>query len=133
MYFGGLLLVVQTAGASSLQDISDYAQAGSHIALTAIVFGSILVGRPFTESYAREPVPKEYWDTARSHEMSRTISAAWGLAFLVVSISLLIAANTDGRPVLLGILVPFGALYWVYTFTDKRRKGADGPAVAGGR
>ncbi len=30
---------------------------------TIIVFGSILIGHPFTESYARETVPEEYWDT----------------------------------------------------------------------
>ena len=29
-----------------------YAQAGSHIALTLLVFGSIVAGRPFTEAYA---------------------------------------------------------------------------------
>jgi uncharacterized membrane protein len=125
VYFVALLIVVQAAGASSRVDISNYAQAGAHIALTLIVFGSILIGHPFTESYARETVPKEYWDTPQFHETNRIISAAWGLAFVVGSISLLIAANTESRPVLLRILIPFGALYWAYSYTDKKRKAPD--------
>lgn len=122
VYFVALLIVVQAASASARHDISNYAQAGAHIALTLIVFGSILVGHPFTESYARETVPREYWDTPQFHETNRVISAAWGLAFVVGSVSLVIAANTDSRPVLLRILIPFGALYWAYCFTDKQRK-----------
>jgi hypothetical protein len=121
-YFAGLLVVVLATDASSEGDISNYAQAGSHMALTVIALGSILVGRPFTESYARETVPKNLWDTPTFHHTNRIISAAWGLAFALGSISLLIAANTDSRPFLLRIAIPFGALYWAYTFTEKKRQ-----------
>jgi hypothetical protein len=120
-YFAALLAVVQAADASSRIDISNDAQAGAHIALTLIVLGSIVLGHPFTESYARETVPREYWNTPQFHQMNRIISGAWGLAFVVGSISLVIAANTDSRPVLLRILIPFGALYWAYSYTDKKR------------
>jgi threonine/homoserine/homoserine lactone efflux protein len=130
VYFVGLLIVVLAADTSAQGDISNYAQAGAHIALTIIVAGSILIGHPFTESYARESVPREFWDTPRFHEINRHISAAWALAFLVGSISLLIAANTDDYPVLLRILVPFGALYWAYTVTEKVRN-APAPSDAG--
>jgi hypothetical protein len=122
IYFVALLVVVQAASSASQRDISNYAQAGAHIALTLIVFGSILLGHPFTESYARETVPREYWDTSRFHQTNRIISAAWGLAFVIGSISLLIAANTDSRPVVLRILIPFGALYWAYGYSDSKRK-----------
>ena len=60
-----------------------YAQAGSHATLTALVFASILLGHPFTESYARETTPREFWNTAEFHQTNRVISAVWGLAFLV--------------------------------------------------
>ena len=125
VYFVALLVVVQAANSSSQRDISNYAQAGAHIALALIVFGSIVLGHPFTESYARETVPREYWDTRQFHQTNRIISAAWGLAFVIGSISLVVAANTDSRPVLLRILIPFGALYWAYTYTDKKRKAPD--------
>jgi hypothetical protein len=122
VYFAALLVVVQAANSAAQHDISNYAQAGAHIALTLIVLGSILLGHPFTESYARETVPREYWHTPQFHQTNRIISAAWGLAFVVGSISLVIAANTDSRPVLLRFLIPFGALYWAYSYTDNKRK-----------
>jgi hypothetical protein len=84
------------------------------------VFGSILVGHPFTESYDREtsrgvlghaPVPPNESDHLGD----------MGLAFVIGSISLVVAANTDDRPVLLRIVIPFGALYWAYCYTDKKR------------
>jgi hypothetical protein len=130
VYFVALLIIVQAADASARSDISNYAQAGAHVALTLIIFGSILVGHPFTESYARETVPKEYWDTPQFHQTNRIISAAWGLAFVIGSISLLIAANTTGRPILLRIVVPFGALYWAYTYTDKKRSSTSSTTTA---
>jgi hypothetical protein len=46
------------------------------------------------------------------------------VAFLIGTVSLLIAANTDGVPFLLRIVIPFGALYWAYTLTDKVRSSA---------
>src|SRR6202789_560152 len=70
-----------------------YAQAGSHVALTMLVFGSILVGRPFTESYARETTPKSVWRTEQFHSINRQISIVWGLAFLVGSVSLIAAGS----------------------------------------
>jgi hypothetical protein len=129
VYFVALFAVVEAANTSSQHDISNYAQAGAHIALTLIIFGSILVGHPFTESYARETVPEEYWHTPEFLQTNRIISAVWGLAFVVGSISLLIAANTDSRPVLLRIVIPFGALYWAYSYSDKQRK-APAPAAS---
>lgn len=100
-----------------------YAQAGSHIALTLLVFGSILVGRPFTESYARETTPESVWRTDRFHALNRQISAVWGLAFLVGTVSLIAAGSVDSRQVLLRIIVPFGALYYAYVYTQKQTKG----------
>jgi len=126
VYFVALVLVVEIADRSADTDIGHYAQAGAHIALTFIVFGSVLIGHPFTESYARESVPKEFWNSDRFHAVNRRISLAWGLAFLVGSVALLVAANTDSFPFLLRIAIPFGALYWAYTVTEKVRS-ADAP------
>jgi hypothetical protein len=59
VYFVALLILVSATDPTARSDISNCVQAGAHIALTMIVFGSILIGHPFTESYARETVPKE--------------------------------------------------------------------------
>jgi hypothetical protein len=100
-----------------------YAQAGSHIALTLLVFGSIVVGRPFTESYARETTPESVWRTNRFHSLNRQISTVWGLAFVVGTVSLIAAGSVDSRQVLLRIIVPFGALYYAYVYTQKQTRG----------
>src|ERR1019366_3638412 len=109
---------------------SRYAQAGSHTALTLIVFGSILIGHPFTESYAREKTPAALWDTPEFHAINRRISAVWGLAFLAGTISRIAAGSTGDRQVLLRIIVPFGALYLAYQYTQKQTKQARSPAPA---
>lgn len=53
-YFLVLGAVLVTIHPAHLDYWSRYAQAGSHAALTLIVFGCILIGHPFTESYARK-------------------------------------------------------------------------------
>ena len=117
---GSILIVVHPG---HLDYWARYAQAGSHIALTLLVFGSILVDRPFTESYARETTPESVWHTERFHAINRQISIVWGLAFLVGSVSLIAAGSVDARQVLLRIIVPFGSLYYAYVYTQKQTKG----------
>jgi len=88
-----------------------------------MVFGSILVGHPFTEAYAKDTVPESVWHTDRFRSLNRQISAVWGLAFLVGTISLIAAGSVDSRQVLLRVIVPFGSLYYAYMFTQKQTKG----------
>jgi hypothetical protein len=112
-----------------LDDWARYAQAGSHLALTLLVFGSILLGRPFTESYARETVARSVWHTQRFRSLNRQISIIWGLAFLVGTLSLVAAGSVDSRQILLRIIVPFGALYYAYSYTQAKTSAArSGPA-----
>ena len=84
------------------------------------MFGSILIGHPFTESYARHTAPAALWYTRQFHAINRRISAVWGLAFLAGTIALLIAGSVGDRQVLLRVIVPFGALYLAYRYTQKQ-------------
>jgi len=43
---------------------------------------SVLLGHPFTESYARENVPRELWDSPAFVRGCFTVTAAWGFIFL---------------------------------------------------
>jgi hypothetical protein len=43
---------------------------------------SIVIGRPFTESYAREHVPEALWESPRFIRSSYTATGAWGIIFL---------------------------------------------------
>jgi phosphoglycerol transferase MdoB-like AlkP superfamily enzyme len=43
---------------------------------------SIMIGQPFTESYAREQVPREMWQSPGFIRSSYTVTGVWGLVFL---------------------------------------------------
>ncbi len=131
-YFVALGAVLVAIDPGHLDFWSRYAQAGSHIALTVIVFGSILVGHPFTESYARHTAPAAVWHTSTFHAINKRISAVWGLAFLAGTISLLVAGSTGDRQVLLRVIVPFGALYMAYRYTRKQISQAQDAPPPGG-
>jgi hypothetical protein len=136
VYFAALGATLVVVHPGHLDYWARYAQAGSHIALTVLVFGSILVGRPFTESYARESTPEWVWPSERFRALNRQISTVWGLAFLVGTVSLLAAGSVDSRQVLLRIIVPFGSLYYAYVYTQRQTKAArqasDQPSRVGG-
>ena len=123
VYFAALGATLIIIRPGHLDFWARYAQAGSHAALMLLVFGSILVGHPFTEAYAKDTVPESVWHTDRFRSLNRQISAVWGLAFLVGAISLVAAGSVDSRQVLLRVIVPFGSLYYAYMFTQKQTKG----------
>lgn len=43
---------------------------------------SIVMGEPFTESYARDHVPRELWDSPAFIRSCYTVTGAWGMIFL---------------------------------------------------
>jgi hypothetical protein len=127
VYFVGLLVLLAIIHPGDISTWGRYAQAVAHGSLTVIVFGSVLVGHPFTEGYAREQAPREVWNTPRFHAFNRKISAVWGVAFLVGTISLVFAGATDSRQILLRIIVPLGALAYAYTYTERQAAQAQHP------
>lgn len=129
-YFALVLAAIAIFQPSDLDTWSTYMQTGSYTALALITFGSILVRRPFTLSYAKEGVPEEFWSTDVFLKINDQISARWGAAFAVGAVSTALAANTDAFPFLLGV-TPYVALYLAYRFTQKAsRDDDDAPASA---
>lgn len=125
LYFAGLLILLAALHPSDLGLWGRYAQAVAHGSLTVIVFGSVLIGKPFTEAYARQEAPPEVWHSKRFHELNRRISLAWGMAFLVGTASLVAAGTfSDTRQVLLRVIVPFGALVLAFSYTEKQANAA---------
>jgi len=55
----------------------------SAAALTFIVFVSILIGKPFTIQYARESVPKEFWNRPEFLRANYIITWVWLAAFMI--------------------------------------------------
>jgi hypothetical protein len=120
IYFVGMLLLLAVIQPGDISTWGRYAQAVAHGSLTLIVFLSVLIGRPFTESYARDQTPREVWNSAHFRAFNRKISLLWGLAFLVGTVSLVLAGSTDSRQILLRVIVPFGALAYAFTYTERQ-------------
>jgi hypothetical protein len=120
VYFAGMLALLAILQPDNISTWGRYAQAVAHGSLCLIVFASVLINRPFTEGYAREQAPKEIWHTPQFRAFNRKISTLFGLAFLVGTISLVIAGAIDTRQILLRVIVPIGALALAFTYTQKQ-------------
>ena len=120
VYFGGMLVLLAALQPGDIDSWGRYAQAVAHGSLTVIVFGSILIGRPFTEPYARERVPKQFWGSPDFQAANRKISSVFGLAFLIGTASMIVAGATNDLQPVLRIVVPFGALAIAFMYTQRQ-------------
>src|ERR1700722_17880319 len=119
VYFIGMLVLLAILEPHNIATWGRYAQAVAHGSLCLIVFGSVLINRPFTEGYAREQAPRVIWNSPAFRAFNRKISAVWGLAFLLGTLSMVLAGATDSRQVLLRVIIPFGALGAAYTYSHR--------------
>lgn len=124
VYFIGLLILLAIINPHNISTWGKYAQAVAHGSLCVIVFASVLINRPFTEAYAREQAPKGIWNSPAFRAFNRQISAIWGFAFLLGTLSLILAGSTNSRQILLRIIVPFGALAAAYTYSEREATSA---------
>lgn len=74
-----------------------YGRAVAAALLAGIAFGSVALGMPFTEQYARETVPERFWQTSRFKDVNRQISLLWGAVFALFVPSHIIAGYLDTR------------------------------------
>jgi hypothetical protein len=73
------------AGSHDLrQNIVWYGRGACALVLALVMLGSLLFV-PFTEQYARESVPRQYWNSPVFRGINRHISAAFGVAILVMA------------------------------------------------
>lgn len=61
--------------------------------LALIAWGGLLLGRPFTEDYAREDWPEPYWTDEGFRAINRLITGIWGTIF---TLDVLILLNLGG-------------------------------------
>ncbi len=97
-----------------------YAQPGAHGLLTVLVFGFVLLGRPFTEASAREQTPAVVWHNPRFQTFNRELSLVWGLALLVGTLSLALAGAVSAAPFVLRMAVPMGAMIVATKYTQQQ-------------
>jgi hypothetical protein len=105
--FGVLLAVAIITDASNHGVLFRYERAFAAAALAIIAFGSLLFV-PFTEQYAREVVPRQFWTSPQFKRTNRLFTAVWGGVFVALAISHTIAGtiNTRGAEVIFNWVVP---------------------------
>ncbi len=87
---------------------------------------SILFGRPFTEDYAREHVPKELWDSPGFIRGCYITTAAWSCVFLTNS--LLNAVKAYHHEIAAGYIsfleyaVMLGGVFFTNAYSKQARK-----------
>jgi hypothetical protein len=93
--------------------LTRYARAIAAAALALLVFGSLLFV-PFTEEYARERVPEQYWNSPKFKAVNRRLTAIWGGIFLVMTVSHVIAGAADktGTNIVFNWVIPVALVLW---------------------
>lgn len=100
--------------------------------LVGVILGAIVLGTaftsPFTAEYARQSTPREYWDSPLFHRINRVLSAAWGVAIMVMGAAAVLVTAVDARatgtdsPYLLDLalnwVVPICVIVWMIHFTN---------------
>jgi hypothetical protein len=85
--------------------------------LLAIVLGSMAVRRPFTLQYAKEQVPRGYWQHPAFLRTNYVISGAWAVAFLVMLAAEAALLQWPALPQPVGFAVILAALLGGIGFT----------------
>ncbi|MER5406458.1 hypothetical protein [Streptomyces sp. NPDC002769] len=96
--------------------LETYAQTLSNGVIAAVALGS-LAFTPFTEQYARESVPPEYWDSPVFRRTNRVLTAMWGGVFLVTALLGLLALRVRSGVDWLNWVVPIAMLVAAVRFT----------------
>ncbi|MFG2493040.1 hypothetical protein ACGFSD_18590 [Streptomyces caniferus] len=87
MFFAAMAVIGIVASLGTLRWLENYSGEVSNIALLVISHGSMAVGVPFTLQYAREQVPREFWDDRRFLRTNYCITGVWGAACGVAAIA----------------------------------------------
>ncbi|HEX4483859.1 MAG TPA: hypothetical protein VH081_08730 [Solirubrobacteraceae bacterium] len=130
--FVGFTIAATLLDSSASAWLARYARAISASLLALIAFGSLL-RTPFTEQYARETVPREWWSSERFKHVNRSLTAMWGLVFAAMVPSHVIAGAIDTRRgnTIFNWLIPIALIIWAAKRTARVSDG-DGVVAADG-
>jgi hypothetical protein len=111
-----------TLGKNDDRWLATWGGAGIGIVVGLIIL-ALVPNMPFTEQFARESTPKEYWGSPTFKKINRMLSAGWGAAIFAVGVSRVAAAAIDGHTTrrlpetLLGLVVPVAIIVYMLKFS----------------
>jgi hypothetical protein len=95
LFFAIFVVVVLIVDPGADDFLSRYGRAIATAGLAAIAALSVLIGRPFTEQYAREQVDPSLWGSERFKDLNRRFTLGWALVFAVMACSHVVAGAID--------------------------------------
>jgi hypothetical protein len=118
--FAAFAIVALLADSSTREWLALYARGIAAALLALIAFGSLL-RTPFTEQYARESVPREFWSSARFKSVNRRLTTMWGFVFLLMIPSHVAAGLIDTRRgnTFFNWVIPIGLIVFAVKQTGK--------------
>jgi hypothetical protein len=94
--FAAFTVVALIADPGVDDTLTRYARAIAAALLALVALGSLL-STPFTEQYARERVDRRYWSSPVFAKVNRELTLMWGLVFLALVPSHIVAGAIDTR------------------------------------
>jgi hypothetical protein len=111
--FVAFTVVAFTAEPGTAAFVDRYARAIAAGLLATIALGSLLAV-PFTEQYARETVPRQYWSSPGFTQINRQLTAMWGWVFAVMVPAHVIAGalDTHRANLIFNWAIPIALVIW---------------------
>ena len=111
--FAAFTAVGCTADPATAEWVARYARAIAAGGLALTAFGSLLFV-PFTEQYARESVPAQWWATESFRCLNRRLTTMWAWVFIAIVPSHLIAGAVDTHQadVIFNWVIPTVLIVW---------------------
>ena len=127
MTFIGFVVVAFLADASTAHWVARYARGIAALILALISFASLFF-TPFTEQYAREQVPEQYWGSPKFKAINRKLTTMWACIFAAMVPFHAIAGTLDTKlgNIIFNWAIPLGLVFW-----GIKRSSAAGESDAG--
>jgi hypothetical protein len=111
--FVAFTVVAFQADPATTAFVERYARAIAAGLLALIALGSLLVV-PFTEQYARQTVPRQFWSSPQFKQINRKLTAMWGLVFAAMVPAHVIAgaADTHRTNLIFNWVIPIVLVTW---------------------
>ena len=117
--FIGFVVVAFLADGATAHWVARYARGIAALILSLISFGSLLFV-PFTEQYARDQVPEQYWGSPRFKAINRRLTTLWACVFAAMVPFHAIAGtvNTKAGNIVFNWVIPLALVMWAIKRTS---------------
>lgn len=128
--FIGFVVVAFLVDAQTAHWLARYARGIAAALLSLIAFASLL-WVPFTEQYARDRVPQQFWNSPKFKAINRKLTTMWALVFAAMVPFHIIAGtiNTKWGNVIFNWLIPIYLIVWAVKRSSAAGDDDAAPAV----